>query len=135
MQKLARWPQAWPYWLLHAGLMVGVVPVGLYIRRHKAEFPYLVGEFAPDALWALLLFWVFSLLFFWRSARWVLAVTLVFTFAIEVSQLYQAPWIMQVRLTFLGAMLLGHGFLWSDLACYTTGALVGWALAKQYFDR
>ncbi|MCU0449024.1 MAG: DUF2809 domain-containing protein [Bernardetiaceae bacterium] len=135
MQKLAIGWRAWPYFLLHLGLMAAVIPLGLHIRRHKTDFPYLVGEFAPDALWALLLFWVFSVIGYRRSAHWVAVATLLFTWAIEVSQWYQAEWIRAVRRNFWGAMLLGHGFLWTDLVCYTTGIAVGWAVARRYFDQ
>ena len=48
------------------------------------------------------------------------------SFAVEFSQLYQAGWINAVRETHLGALVLGRGFLWSDLACYTAGVGAGW---------
>jgi Protein of unknown function (DUF2809) len=135
MQKLTGGWRAWPYFLIHFGLMGAVIPLGLYIRRHPANFPPLVGQFAPDALWALLFFWIFSVVFYRRPAGWVAGATLLFTWAIEFSQFYQAPWIMAARRNFWGAMLLGHGFLWTDLVCYTTGIALGWALAWAYFDR
>jgi hypothetical protein len=107
-----------------------VIPLGLFIRKNKADLPYLIGEFAPDALWALMLFWVFSLLFFRSSTTRVFLMTLIFTFLIEFSQLYKGEWLIQARQTFLGAMLLGHGFLWTDLICYTVGVCVGWGMEK-----
>ena len=39
----------------------------------------------------------------------------------ETSQLYHAPWIDRIRATTLGGLVLGFGFLWSDIACYTVG--------------
>lgn len=44
---------------------------------------------------------------------------------IEVSQLYKAPWIDSIRGTTLDALVLGHGFLRSDLASYAVGVGVG----------
>ena len=44
-----------------------------------------------------------------------------FALAIELSQLYHAPWLDAVRATRPGALILGFGFLWSDLACYAVG--------------
>jgi hypothetical protein len=44
---------------------------------------------------------------------------------IEGLQLYQGEWIVRLRQTFAGQMLLGHGFLWSDLLCYAAGVLIG----------
>jgi hypothetical protein len=50
---------------------------------------------------------------------------LVFSFAIETSQLYHAPWIDAVRATRLGSLVLGSGFVWSDFACYAAGICFG----------
>jgi Protein of unknown function (DUF2809) len=56
-------------------------------------------------------------------------VLLVLAFAVEVSQLYHAPWIDGIRSTTLGGLVLGFGFLWSDLVCYLVGIAAG-ALAE-----
>ena len=42
-------------------------------------------------------------------------------FAVEFSQLLNFEWLKAVRSTFIGHMLLGQGFLWSDLLSYTIG--------------
>ena len=52
--------------------------------------------------------------------------TLALAFAVEASQLYQADWINAVRDTPIGALVLGRGFLRSDLVCYTAGVGTGW---------
>ena len=45
--------------------------------------------------------------------------------AVEISQLYHAPWIDSIRQTTLAALILGFGFLWSDLVCYAAGVSLG----------
>ena len=50
---------------------------------------------------------------------------LAFSYAIEVSQLYHAPWLDRIRYTSLGGLVLGYGFLWSDIICYTVGLAIG----------
>ncbi len=35
------------------------------------------------------------------------------------------PWIDSVRQTTIGGLILGFGFLWSDLACYAAGVGLG----------
>ena len=50
------------------------------------------------------------------------------SFAIELSQLYRAPWIDSIRATRPGALVLGQGFLWSDLVCYSAGVVLAMAL-------
>lgn len=46
-------------------------------------------------------------------------ISLSFCFVIEFSQLYHAEWIDQIRDTSLGGLVLGYGFLWSDIEAYT----------------
>ena len=41
---------------------------------------------------------------------------------VEESQLYHASWIDSIRGTTLGALVLGHGFLWSDLPATPPGS-------------
>jgi hypothetical protein len=48
-----------------------------------------------------------------------------FCFAIELSQLYHAPRIDSIRQTTLGGLVLGFGFLWTDLVCYSVGIAIG----------
>ena len=50
---------------------------------------------------------------------------ILISFAIEVSELYQAEWINRIRHTTMGGLILGFGFKWSDLVCYTIGVLTG----------
>ena len=54
----------------------------------------------------------------------------VFSVAIETSQLYHAPWIDAIRRTRPGALVLGYGFLWSDLACYAAGVALATAVER-----
>lgn len=82
-------------------------------------------------MWALMVFFGFAVLFNrWPTETIVLA-TLLFSFGIEISQLYHAPWIDNVRATRLGGLVLGFGFVWSDLLCYSVGIAVG-VLAEKY---
>jgi hypothetical protein len=52
-------------------------------------------------------------------------ISLGLSFLVEISQLYHAPWTDSIRQTTLGGLVLGFGFLWSDLACYSVGIAVG----------
>jgi hypothetical protein len=67
----------------------------------------------------------------WSSTQlWkVVLYSYLLTVSIEVSELYHAPWIDNIRRTFLGKMLLGWGFLWSDLLCYACGIVIAWGIA------
>jgi glycopeptide antibiotics resistance protein len=73
----------------------------------------------------LMVFWGIGFLFVKMSTGKVMAAALLLSYAIEFSQLYQADWINALRHTTLGGLVLGFGFLWSDLVCYTAGVLAG----------
>lgn len=60
-----------------------------------------------------------------RKPVWLVSLcALVFSYGIEFSQIYHAPWIDSVRATTLGGLVLGQGFLVSDLICYAAGILI-----------
>jgi len=66
------------------------------------------------------------------APRWPLksrgGIAVAIAFLVEFSQLYHAPWIDSIRHTWLGGLVLGFGFLWTDLVCYTAGIAIGLTL-------
>lgn len=102
-----------------------VVALGLASRRYGSHLPPFLAEYAGDTLWALLVFLGVSAL---RPRAPLLhrgATALGFAVVVEVSQLYHAPWIDAIRATRIGGLVLGFGFLWTDLVCYGAGVLLG----------
>ncbi|WP_373330910.1 ribosomal maturation YjgA family protein [Salmonirosea aquatica] len=63
------------------------------------------------------------------------ALCVLVCYCIELSQLYQADWINTLRSTRLGGLVLGFGFLWSDLVCYFVGTLLGVGLEYVFLKR
>jgi len=55
------------------------------------------------------------------KTRTIALVSLLVCYAIETLQLYQADWIINIRSTTIGHLILGQGFLWSDIIAYTFG--------------
>ncbi|HUR36615.1 MAG TPA: DUF2809 domain-containing protein [Terriglobales bacterium] len=108
-----------------------VVVLGLASRKFAGALPAFVGDYAGDTLWGLLVFLLIVMVFPKWSAQRIFVSTVGFAFAIELSQLYHAPWIDHVRDTTLGGLVLGYGFLWSDLVCYVAGAAAGYGLDKR----
>ena len=104
---------------------VVVTIVGLASRRYQAFLPEFIGEYAGDTLWALMLFLLVSTLVADRTVISRATISLVLACLVEISQLYHAPWIDSIRQTTLGGLVLGFGFLWTDLACYTVGIVIG----------
>lgn len=112
--------------MVYAALIVLVVLGGLASRSELAGgLPVFFSTYAGDTLWALTVFLVLGFLFPGARIATVALVTLTLSFAVEFSQLYQADWINAIRDMRMGALLLGHGFLWSDLLCYTAGCAIG----------
>lgn len=113
--------------LLYGVLIVLTIAAGLASRSSLAtHLPAFVATYAGDTLWALTLFLVLAFAFPGMTTGKIAVTALALSFAVEFSQLYQAGWINAVRDTRIGALVLGHGFLWSDLACYTVGVGAGW---------
>lgn len=84
--------------------------------------PDWMARYAGDALWATMVFWWLALLAP-RARTWALgAAAFGIAVTVEISQLVHAPWLDALRATRVGALVLGQGFLWSDLACYAVGA-------------
>jgi hypothetical protein len=116
------------------GTAILVVILGLSSRGSPVSLPWLVRVYAGDTLWALAAYLGF--LFLWPSlSKWTAAtLALAFSFLIELSQLYHAPWIDSLRANRLGGLILGFGFLWSDLICYGVGVSLGILLDEALRD-
>jgi hypothetical protein len=109
-------------------LLVVTVIAGLASRQFPDALPYWIHEYAGDTLWALLVFLLLGFIFKTKSSLWVSLVAITFSVGIEISQLYHAPWIDALRAYRLGGLILGFGFLWSDLVCYTLGVGFGFVM-------
>ena len=109
-------------------LLGAVVAAGLATRRYGSVLPELVAVYGGDTLWALMVFIGLGLVFPNRPTRWIAVVALAVSFGVEFSQLYHPAWLEALRRSRVGALILGQGFLWSDLVCYTVGIGLGAAL-------
>jgi hypothetical protein len=124
-------PRARPRSLL-ASLVLATCALGLACRLPWA--PQVVSLYCGDVLWGSLFFLLFACTAPRQqtSRLWLAAVTL--TEAIELSQLYHSPAVDAVRGTRLGGLLLGHGFLWSDVLCVALGASLAALLDARLRD-
>jgi hypothetical protein len=111
--------------LLYAVFTVVVIILGLSSRKFAFALPNLLNDYLGDALWALMIFTGFGFLFPKIETKKLAFISLIFCYGIEISQLYHAEWIDSIRATTLGGLVLGYGFLWSDLVAYTIGVGVG----------
>lgn len=98
-----------------------IIILGLVSR--KIDFiPLAVG----DILYAVMIYFIVRFLFIKQKSIKIAITSIIICYTIEFLQLYQASWIVEIRNTTLGHLVLGQGFLWSDLLAYTFGILIAY---------
>ena len=117
--------------IIYSIFILSVIILGLVSRHFSDYLPKWVHLYLGDTLWALMIFFIFGFLFKRKNTFWIAMVSLLFSLSIEFSQLYQAQWINEIRHTTIGGLVLGYGFLWSDLLAYTVGIAIGILLEKH----
>ncbi|MCI3985937.1 DUF2809 domain-containing protein [Bacillus vallismortis] len=106
---------------VYAALTIIIMTIGLGSRTFSSVLPDAVNPYLGDSLWAAMIFTGCGFLFQKMNTIMTGIISLSFCFFIEISQLYHADWIDQIRDTSLGGLVLGYGFLWSDIEAYTIG--------------
>jgi glycopeptide antibiotics resistance protein len=113
-------------------LIIATILIGLASRHYSTVLPQWVYAYLGDGLWALMVFLMFGFIFRRKNSHWIAIMALAFSYGIELSQLYHAPWIDAMRANKLGGLILGFGFLWSDLICYTVGIGFGYIIETVF---
>ena len=106
---------------VYALFTTAIIGIGLFSRSRFIPaliYPYL-GDFLYTVMFYLIIGFLFPKMPPIKVASWSIGIC----FFIEIAQLYQAPWIVEVRSYKFGGLILGYGFLWSDLVSYTLGGL------------
>ncbi len=111
--------------VLYALLVVAVIASGLLWRSSLLPLPPFASKYGGDALWALMVFFGFGLLFPRSPTSAVAMLAIGFSSVVEISQLYHAPWIEAWRATLPGRLILGSTFNWLDLPAYALGVALG----------
>lgn len=114
--------------LRYCGMTLGVILLGLASRRFPGMFPEVVGKYPGDVLWTMMVFFGLAVMMPALSVRQLTIYAAVISYVVEISQLYQAPWMNAVRANPLGHLVLGSTFNWGDLAAYTVGAVLAMLL-------
>ncbi|SEM45146.1 Protein of unknown function [Paenisporosarcina quisquiliarum] len=98
--------------------------------RYISALPMFIVNHAGDTLWAIMVYFLFRIIFVHKSLHLAIYLSLVFCFCIEFSQLYQADWINTIRVSLVGSLILGKGFLPEDLIRYSIGIVIAYLLDK-----
>jgi hypothetical protein len=114
--------------VLHGVLVLAVIVAGLLWRASFMPLPPSVAKYGGYTLWSLMVFLGLGFLLARASTLVVALLALTFSWGVEFSQLYQAPWIDAIRATLPGRLVLGSTFNLPDLPAYALGVGLGaWA--------
>ncbi|WP_055069695.1 DUF2809 domain-containing protein [Clostridium massiliamazoniense] len=118
--------------IVYIVLFMLVICLGIGSRKFSMYLPKFIADYSGDTLWAMMVYLGFAFIFNELEGKKVLILALVFSYFIEFSQLYQGQLINSIRSTTIGGLVLGHGFLFSDLICYSVGILLIFYLEKVF---
>ena len=117
-------------------LAVCLPPLGLGLRHLSSSHGGGFLDYAPDVLWALLVYCLTVVLWPRSQLPRSGALALAIAWLVEVGQLWREPGLVAFRATKIGGLLLGTTFLWSDLGCYLVGIVLGvlldWGLTRGH---
>jgi hypothetical protein len=103
-----------------------IVPLGFYSKFYSGPAANWVnnslGGVFYEIFWCLLIFLFLDAGKPWVTAIWVL----VLTCCLEFLQLWHPPFLELLRSNFIGRMILGTSFTWSDFPYYFLGCAIGW---------
>ena len=102
--------------VIYALSIIIVIALGILSRR-VSYIPLITG----DILYAVMMFLIVRFLTITLNYKVSALISLSICYCVELSQLYHASGIDNIRNTTIGALILGHGFLWSDMVAYTIG--------------
>ncbi|MCT4542982.1 MAG: DUF2809 domain-containing protein [Vallitalea sp.] len=114
---------------IYIGIVILVVVLGLGSRK-VTGIPLIVG----DVLWAMMIFFIISIILYRKNSTFIFITTLIITYCVEFSQLYHSNTIDYIRSTFFGHLILGQGFIRTDLVAYLVGIVIACGL-KNIVDK
>lgn len=121
--------------LVFAVLAAATIVAGLQLQRHRAGLPRDVADILGDALWAVMFYWLVSVIFP-ALTDWHRAIAAVAgCWAVELSQLSHSSALLALRHTRLGHLVLGSDFDRRDLLVYPCGVALALMLERLFIAR
>ncbi|MBI9036945.1 MAG: DUF2809 domain-containing protein [Bacteroidales bacterium] len=99
--------------------------LGIGSRFFAEVLPDFIANYAGDTFWAMAVYFLVRFIFPGKNKIQSSIISFAFSVCIELSQFYHVPWLDNIRKTIIGGLILGFGFMWSDLICYAAGIIIG----------
>lgn len=116
--------------IIYLVLFIFFTWLAIATRTHAGWFHPFIQEYGGDIIWAGM-FLFFLRIFLGRMYLLKLAfICYLLGVSVEFLQLYHAPWIEAIRQTRVGGLMLGFGFLWSDIICYAVGTAIAYCMIR-----
>lgn len=119
--------------ILWAGVTLLIICMGLIWRSSWFNFSAFWSKYGGDAIWAMMIYTGLGILIPNSPIKRRAGIAAGICLTVELSQLYQAPWIDTIRDTPLGKLALGKVFNWPDIPAYLLG--VGFAAIIHFKSR
>jgi hypothetical protein len=102
-----------------------IVPLGFYSKFYSGPAAVWVKNCLSGVFYVI--FWCLLILLFIPAKPGLVAIVVfVVTSLLEILQLSHHPVLEFIRGFFLGRVLIGTVFVWSDFIYYAVGCLLGW---------
>jgi len=101
-----------------------IVPVGFYSKFYKGPGAEWVNNSAGGIFYEI--FWCLGVFLVSDRPRAIAFFVLIFTCILEFLQLWHPPFLEFVRSFFIGSVIFGTTFSWSDFPYYLMGCAIGW---------
>src|ERR1700722_15843847 len=111
------------WWCLFA-IMV-TIAAGLASRRFPGLLASSLGKYPGDALWALMVFFGWGVVFRKISSLRLAGLALGTAYAIELLKLWRSPQWEEIRHSTVGHLIFGHAFCWQNFVTYAVGVTCG----------
>jgi hypothetical protein len=108
--------------------VVLTIALGLASRMLPPGLPAIFGKYPGDALWALMVFFIWGTICTKSPTHHIAALALLSSFGIEILKLNQTPWLVSLRYTSIGHLIFGHVFSWQNLVAYSIGVGIAYPL-------
>lgn len=112
----------------YALLFIFCIWLALATRNHPSWFHPIIVKYGGDVIWAGMFLFFLRTIFVRSKARKLAVICFLLGVLDECSQLLYFDWLVAIRETYIGRLILGVGFLWSDIVCYAIGTLIAFVI-------